>query len=317
VLLRRDPATAALPLVMATSADLTALRPRLDQLRINEILVKPVRQSALLTAIRRSLGRLPPDTAQTIVPAEGCPVVTNPLRILVAEDNAINQQVAVGLLTKLGHRADIADDGDEAIERVAAGEYDLVMMDMQMPRVDGLEATRMIRALPFAKGKVTIIAMTANAMEGDRDACLAAGMDDYISKPIDLNRLTDMLAKWGDWLRAARDKNADSPVDHRAIDELRNALGADAFQTLLDRFWATLPAALAEMRRAAEGGDTAAMKAIAHAQAGAAGNLGLVRLSRRLLTLERRDTDPGTTEIEEIVALADLSRRAAPPSGAG
>jgi len=318
VLLRRDPATAALPVVMATSADLTALRPRLEQLRINEILAKPVRQSALLNAVRRSLGWSVADSAQTIVPAEDTPVATNPLRILVAEDNAINQQVAVGLLTKLGHRADIADDGAEAVERVAAGEYDLVMMDMQMPRVDGLEATRMIRALPVAKGKVTIIAMTANAMKGDRDACLAAGMDDYISKPIDLNRLNDMLAKWGDWLRVAREKYADSPVDRQALDELRNALGADAVQTLLDRFWTTLPAALADLRQAAGRDDTAAIKTAAHALAGAAGNLGLIQLSRRLLRLERRDpaAGPALAEIEEIVALAELTRQATPPSGA-
>ncbi|CCG41846.1 hybrid sensor histidine kinase/response regulator [Magnetospirillum molischianum] len=313
VLLRSDPLTATLPLVMATSADLATLQPRLERLRIDEVLVKPVRQSALLNAMLRCLGRPPIDTPQTIVPAADFPIATTPLRILVAEDNAINQQVAVGLLAKLGHRADVADDGAEAVERVAAGEYDLVMMDMQMPHIDGLGATRLIRALPAPKAKVTIIAMTANAMSDDRDTCLAAGMDDYISKPIDLKRLTDMIARWDKHLQAARDERAVVPVDHAAMEDLRNALGKESFQALLDRFWATLPAALADLRRAAESGDSAALSASAHALAGAAGNLGFPLLCRRLLGLERRTPNDGPVgeEIEQIVALADLTRRTA------
>jgi len=316
VLLRSDPATAALPLVVATSADLSTLRPKLETLRIDEIMVKPVRQSALLTALLRCLGRTAVDRGQTIVPTAASPVAQTPLRILVAEDNAINQQVAVGLLARMGHRADVADDGAEVVERVAAGEYDLVMMDMQMPRVDGLEATRLIRALPAPKSKVTIIAMTANAMTGDRDICLAAGMDDYISKPIDLNRLTDMVTRWGDRLRLAREERAGSPVDHQAINDLRDALGVDSVQSLLDRFWFTLPATLEDMRRAAETNDLAALKSTAHGLAGAAGNLGLVQLSQSLLHLEQGEGH-AVADIEAIVALADLTRRAAPPSGAG
>jgi len=316
VLLRNDPATASLPVVMATSADLSPLRQRLERLRIEEILVKPVRQSALLNAVLRSLGRLPPDTAQTIVPATDFPVTAHPLRILVAEDNAINQQVAVGLLAKLGHRADIADDGAEAVERVAAGEYDLVMMDMQMPHIDGLEATRLIRALPAAKARVAIIAMTANAMDGDRDACLAAGMDDYISKPIDLHRLIDMLNRWSDRLRAARDERATSPVDRAAMADLRNALGEDSFQSLLDRFWGGFPASLDQLRQAATSGDRATLNSTAHALAGAAGNLGLPLLCRALLDLERHNPDDGPVldAIEQIAALGEISRRAAPQS---
>jgi len=321
VLLRNDPATASLPLVMATSADLSTVRPRMEQLRIDEILVKPVRQSALLNALLRCLGRLPPDCAQTIVPATDFPVATHPLRILVAEDNAINQQVAVGLLAKLGHRADIADDGAEAVERVTTGDYDLVLMDMQMPRIDGLEATRQIRALPSAKAKVTIVAMTANAMEGDRTACLAAGMDDYISKPIDLRRLIDLLGRWSERVRTDRSSRPDrgdrnerneAPVDFAAMADLRHALGTDSFQSLLDRFWTTLPTTLDQLRHAAATGDRAAMNATAHALAGAAGNLGLPLLCRHLLGLERHDPADGSLfdAIERIAALGEQARRA-------
>ncbi|EPY03375.1 response regulator [Magnetospirillum fulvum] len=319
VLLRNDPATASLPVVMATSADLSAVRPQMERLRIDEILVKPVRQSALLNAVLRCLGRLPPDTAQTIVPTTDFPITTHPLRILVAEDNAINQQVAVGLLAKLGHRADIADDGAEAIERVMAGEYDLVMMDMQMPRIDGLEATRQIRALPSPKAKVTIIAMTANAMEGDRTTCLDAGMDDYISKPIDLRRLIDMLTKWSDRARTGRDDRTEALVDLAAMSDLRNALGVASFQSLLDRFWSTLPASLEQLRLAATSGDPATLNSTAHALAGAAGNLGLPLLCRHLLGLERHDPADGPIidAIERIAALAEQARRAIPPSVVG
>ncbi len=159
--LRSDPATRGLPILLATSAG----------------------QSALLLA---TLSLLERDTASSSQQPHSPGEVTaaaHSLRILVTEDNAINQQVAVGLLSKLGHRADVAADGAEAVDRVVAGDYDLVLMDMQMPTVDGLATTRMIRALPGPKSQVTIIAMTANAMAADRDACLAGGMNDFIAKP--------------------------------------------------------------------------------------------------------------------------------------
>ena len=107
----------------------------------------------------------------------------HPLRLLLAEDNAVNQKLAVRLLERMGYTADIAGDGLEAIDALEARDYDVVLMDVQMPELDGLEATRRIRA-PMAGPPLTIIAMTANAMEGDRETCLAAGMDDYVSKPI-------------------------------------------------------------------------------------------------------------------------------------
>lgn len=119
-----------------------------------------------------------------------------PLEILLAEDNPVNQMVAVKLLNSRGHKVDVARNGLEAIEAVERGDYDLVLMDMQMPGLNGLEATSRIRALPGAKARVPIIAMTANAMAGDREACLAAGMDDYISKPVNLAKLMSIIARF-------------------------------------------------------------------------------------------------------------------------
>ena len=117
-------------------------------------------------------------------------------RILVAEDNPVNQEVAQGLLVGLGHQVDVASDGQEALDLVATGAYDLVFMDMQMPRLDGLAATRRIRALEGPGRQVPIIAMTANAMESDHQRCLEAGMDDYLSKPFNQRRLKAVLERF-------------------------------------------------------------------------------------------------------------------------
>jgi CheY-like chemotaxis protein len=131
----------------------------------------------------------PPDTAGPVPPG---------LRILVVEDNAINQKIAVRLLEKLGARVDVAGNGLEAIDALREASYDLVFMDCQMPVMDGFEATARLRSGEVARlDGLPIIAMTANAMKGDAERCLAAGMSDYMSKPIDARRLAALVAKWG------------------------------------------------------------------------------------------------------------------------
>ena len=117
----------------------------------------------------------------------------HPLRILLAEDNVVNQKLALRLLQQMGYRADLASNGVEAIECVARQPYDLVLMDVQMPEMDGLEASRRITAQWHADARPRIVAMTANAMQGDREECLAAGMDDYLTKPIRVDQLVDAL----------------------------------------------------------------------------------------------------------------------------
>ena len=149
-------------------------------------LVKPVKPSALHDALATVLAGKP-----TSVPVRGGGAgvdrdlaARHPLRILLAEDNPVNQKLALRLLERMGYRADVAGNGLEAIASLESARYDVVLMDVQMPELDGLEATRRIRhRWPGDEGP-RIVAMTANAMDGDREACLAAGMDDYISKPI-------------------------------------------------------------------------------------------------------------------------------------
>jgi CheY-like chemotaxis protein len=123
-----------------------------------------------------------------------------PLRIMIAEDNLVNQKLAVRVLNKLGYKKiDIAQNGLEAIEKISQQFYEIILMDVQMPEMDGLEATRQIRAT--AGERPIIIAMTANAMESDREDCIQAGMDDYISKPIKLETVIKMLEKWASTIK--------------------------------------------------------------------------------------------------------------------
>ena len=123
------------------------------------------------------------------------PAASRPRRILVAEDNGVNQIIIKAMLEQLGHYCDLVSDGLEALRQVQAGPYDLVLMDVQMPHMDGEAATRAIRALPGPVAHIPIVAMTANAMVQDRAASLAAGMNDHVAKPIDLNLLAQAIER--------------------------------------------------------------------------------------------------------------------------
>jgi CheY-like chemotaxis protein len=121
--------------------------------------------------------------------------IRHPLRILLAEDNAVNQKLALKLLSQMGYRADVAGNGIEAIEAIDRQKYDVVLMDVQMPEMDGLEASRQICSRWSREERPRIIGVTANAMQGDRERCLEAGMDDYVSKPIRVEELISALDK--------------------------------------------------------------------------------------------------------------------------
>ncbi len=195
--MREDAALAELPVALATSVSTVTLRARAAADGINVVLTKPVRQHVLIARLLELVGRapgarpLPPRTADA---GHGAPIT--PLRILVVDDVATNRFVASRLMSKGGHRIDLAADGAEAVEKVKDGDYDIVFMDVQMPVMNGVEATAAIRALGPPKADVPIIAMTAHAMDGDREALLSAGMNDYISKPIDPVQLAKLIGMW-------------------------------------------------------------------------------------------------------------------------
>ncbi len=194
--IRGDPACSATALFLLSSTLLHGERDRIERLGVVASFQKPVRQTALLRALQ-DLWRTP-----AAVPAAPR-VATTPLRpvrarrVLVVEDNVTNQTLARRMVEKLGHRADVVANGREALTALAAGGYDLVLMDCQMPEMDGYEATRAIREGEIASGRhLPIVAMTANAVAGEREHCLAAGMDDYITKPVKMSVLVAVLQRW-------------------------------------------------------------------------------------------------------------------------
>jgi signal transduction histidine kinase/DNA-binding response OmpR family regulator/HPt (histidine-containing phosphotransfer) domain-containing protein len=293
-LVRADARLAGLRILLATSGPAVELRAAVDRLGVDAVVGKPVRASALLDhllVVRAGVRRTaPPQSARTEAPASSPKV---PLRILVAEDNAVNQQVAVGLLRKLGHRADVADDGGEAVALVERADYDLVLMDMAMPRLDGLAATRAIRKLDGPKAQTLVIAMTANAMHEDRDACLAAGMDDYLAKPIDRRRLAAALDRWSDRLVASAQRRlggggADVPLfDDEGLGELVSTLGADVVASLAGTLVEQSRARLRDADDALARADLPALVKVAHFLRGSASNLRFARLAAALERLER------------------------------
>ena len=187
-------------ILMLTSSDQTTSAVRCHGLGISAYSIKPVKSSELLSMISRAVGSAAPQkmvraarsvNAATAVTSGG----EKSLLVLVAEDNPVNQKVTVAMLERLGHRPVVAADGLEAIAKWSETVFDLILMDVQMPNMDGLDATRQIRALESDGRRIPIIAMTAHAMSGDRERCLEAGMDDYVSKPVTRARLEQALGK--------------------------------------------------------------------------------------------------------------------------
>jgi signal transduction histidine kinase/CheY-like chemotaxis protein len=180
-------------IIMLTSADQSASAARCRQHGVAIYLTKPIRLAELFASIQRALGAQQPQVPRrqltsTLVPAE------HSLRVLVAEDNLINQRLAGAMLDKMGHQASLAANGAEGLEMWRQSEFDLILMDVQMPELDGFETTRRIRLAETATGKhIPIIAMTANAMTGDYERCLASGMDAYLSKPISRQALEQAI----------------------------------------------------------------------------------------------------------------------------
>jgi CheY-like chemotaxis protein len=184
-------------LVLLTSVGQLGEAARLREIGFAATVTKPVRQAELLAVLTQVWsGRFRAEPEATIVRAAAVARAAFKARVLVAEDNAVNQTVATMILHKLGCETVIARNGHEAVARVDAEEFDLILMDCEMPGMDGFEAAKEIRKRGDAKGQIPIIAATAQAMQGDRERCLTAGMNDYLSKPIRRNDLEEALARW-------------------------------------------------------------------------------------------------------------------------
>ncbi len=193
--IRGTPALEQTPIITLTSGDRPGSLARCQELNIDSHLLKPVHQSELLDAVLEALGgeeaEPKPESKEAAAPSEA-----RALRILLAEDSLVNQKLAIGLLKKKGHAVTVANNGQEAVEAALSQEFDLILMDVQMPEMDGFEATKLIRDHQKQnQTHIPIVAMTAHALKGDRERCLEAGMDDYVAKPIRSQILFDKLAK--------------------------------------------------------------------------------------------------------------------------
>lgn len=316
--IRADPAYDAVTLLLLTSIS-TPDRARVEELGIVECLTKPVLASGLRGALLRHLAGVRPGGAATAPEPQPA---RHRDRVLVVEDNPVNQLVAVGVLDALGYEAVTADDGQVALDLLATDSYDLVLMDIQMPRMDGYTATREIRADELPGQRLPVIAMTAAAIEGERERCLAAGMDDFLTKPVDISALTRVLDRWLQKELPMLEPQNDTPentdplvgLDLSRIDELRDLDPGDT--TYLDRaignFVRNSVTTMATIRELCASGDAEQLKYVSHKLAGGALNLGVTPAGRIAQQIEIV-ADSGSTGgagdlVEELEAALEVGR---------
>ena len=280
----RTPALAGTRIVMLTSAGASGETSADD---VDCCLTKPVRRAALLTVLAEVLSG---ETAAVAAAPEAAPAAEHLGRVLVAEDNPVNQVVIEALLRKRGVAVDIVEDGLEAVRRLDREVHDAVFMDCQMPKLDGYEATARIRADEPDGRRIPIVAMTAHAFEGDRERCLRAGMDDYISKPIRAAELDPVLERWLAGPAAA----GESPAGLVDVERIRSIHGASAnlVEKLVQVFARTTPELLDELRAAVERGDDEERRRLAHKLRGSSEAVGAQRLSALAHELEHGTGDP-------------------------
>jgi signal transduction histidine kinase/CheY-like chemotaxis protein/HPt (histidine-containing phosphotransfer) domain-containing protein len=349
--IKDDPDLSAATVMMLSSAARRSDADRCRKLGVAQYLSKPVRQSALLDAIVTALGS----------PVRTCPTPgvrevvgqTRPLRVLVAEDNLVNQKLAVCVLEKWGHTVRVAQNGRQALQALDEETFDLVLMDVQMPKMDGYEATTAIRENEKRSGRhVPILAMTAHAMKGDRERCLQAGMDGYVSKPIGAQALaaaiTEVLPERMQPQEAIqpRDEAANKELEEGRVDRNREqpsgATDAEVFDAaeafhrldgdmqllreLVGLFMEDRPNIAGQIAQALDDGDMEALARAAHSLKGALGNLAARRSFAAALNLEtvaregncdaaREAWSELETEISLLEsALKDVAAKGAPSS---
>jgi len=311
------------PIVMISSSNFKASEEKMYELGIRAFLNKPYRQSDLLNAICAALGIAHAEDSEDAnihitATAESLslpPVGDKSKRILIAEDNSVNQLVAQNLLKKFGYHADVAANGREALQALEIIPYDLVLMDCQMPEMDGYEATRRIRARESKTRRVPIIALTAHATAGEREKCLNAGMDDYISKPIERETLRRTLANWLTNEKTVKEIPAESlfekasenlsaePVDFATLDDITS--GNEQMQREIVEIYLTQTAeSLHEIEDAIATGDNEKLFMTAHKSVGGSALCGMIAIVEPMRTLEKLGKENRAAEAAPFLAEA-------------
>ncbi|HEY4131210.1 MAG TPA: response regulator [Gemmatimonadaceae bacterium] len=295
--MRADPIIARTPAVMVTSVTRRGDAQRCRDLSIDACLLKPASRSELVTAIRAAIGHADRErTARSFVAPRPTTTErraieppTRRLEILLAEDNAVNQEVAAAMLRRRGHTVTIVENGRRAVDEAKAHRYDVILMDLQMPEMDGVEATGEIRRM-LGPGGPRIVALTANALTGERERCLAAGMDGYLSKPFRSSDLVTVVE-----LRGATPASGvpivPAPTAAADLRGLRRDLElggvAEIFDDIVKVYMRDAPMRMDALQRAVESGEARGIERAAHAFKSAAATIHAGRLAELLQELER------------------------------
>ncbi|HUB88032.1 MAG TPA: response regulator [Verrucomicrobiae bacterium] len=308
------PAAAMLPIVILTPLGRHSSAPTEARITFAHTVAKPVRPAQLCDILSRAL-LSPKSAAQPAMPQKPDQLLAEklPLRILLCDDNDINQKVAARILQQLGYRPDLAANGNEALAALERKAFDLVFMDVMMPEMDGLEATRAIRerqksnaAHPNYSGRIIVVAMTAHALQSDREKCLASGMDDYLAKPIRPKDLRGVIERWfvksADAAPAPAPKAAEPenpPVEMDRLNDLTDG-NTDSMRELVELFITQTTQQLAQIEAAARANKAEEVRRMAHSCAGASATLGMVRIVPMLRALEKQGASGTLTNALQI-----------------
>ena len=309
--MRKLPGAAMMPLIFLTPMGTHPGKSPDTTVTFAHSLTKPVKPAQFYAAIERALFSRKKTEAPPVPKAELPLAERLPLRILLCEDNVINQKVAARILKQLGYASDIAANGREGLEALERQHYDLVFMDMMMPEMDGLTATRAIRerqkdaaAHPNYQSRILIIAMTAHAQQADRESCMAAGMDDYLAKPIRPSDLRGVIERWAPQIhpvaaspapdaaiaaavaQAAPAPAGEPPVEMTRLADLTEG-NLESMRELIDMFYKQTARQLSQIEDAVRENKAADVGHIAHSCKGASATLGMTRLAATLLKLEK------------------------------
>jgi signal transduction histidine kinase/DNA-binding response OmpR family regulator len=292
--IREDSQLSGAMIIMLTSAGRRGEAARCRELGISAYLPKPIWSSVLRSAVLSVLDQRSANCAPSLVTRYGSRGVSRGLRILVAEDNPVNQAVVMQMLKKMGHLPTLAHNGNDAILTLKDAAFDLVFMDVQMPEMDGLTATRKIREREMATGyHIPIVAMTAHAMKGDKERCMAAGMDDYLTKPLSGHEIEETIAEvllGGD--KKQQPSTMQAPLRLQTSWNLTTALerldgDESLLQELIQIFVSEAPHQLATLQQAIEAADMETIERTAHSLKGELRCLGLMELAQTAQELER------------------------------
>ena len=315
--IRKLRGAAMLPLVLLAPLGTRAEMPGEARLAFASCLAKPVKPAQLCAAIELALFSPKKVVAEVAAAPSQLLAERLPLRILLVDDNAINQKVAARILAQIGYQPDLAENGLKALAALDAKTYDLVFMDLMMPEMGGLDAATAIRerqrnfaSHPNYSGRIVIVAMTAHAMQSDREKCLAAGMDDYLAKPIRPADLRNIIEKWavpgnppGEIKPAPAAKvepaAAEPPVEMDRLNDLTDG-NADSLRELVEMYFKQTAGQFAQIQAALAAGKSDEVRRVAHSCAGASATLGMMRLGQLMRDLEKEGAAGALTNAPKI-----------------